>query len=64
VHKLPAAFHEDFTNMIRIFWWREEENKKRVHWAACDSLTYPKCMGGVGFRVSKCFNQGILARQA
>jgi hypothetical protein len=64
VFKLSDGFHDDYSKMIRRFWWGEEENKKKVHWAAWEALTDPKCMGGMGFRDPKCFNQALLARQA
>jgi hypothetical protein len=64
VFQLSASFHDDYMKMIRKFWWGEEENKRKVHWESWDTLTDPKCMGGMGFRDSRCFNQALLARQA
>ena len=31
VFKLFASFHDDYMKMIKKFWWREEENKRKVH---------------------------------
>jgi hypothetical protein len=62
VFKLSAGFHEDYTKMIKRFWWGEEENKRKVHWVSWDLLTDPKFMGGMGFRDPSCFNQALLAR--
>lgn len=64
VFKLPAAFHEDYMQIIRQFWWGEDEDKRKVHWASWDTLTKPKQQGGMGFRDSVFFNQALLARQA
>jgi hypothetical protein len=50
--------------IIRQFWWGEDEDKRKVHWASWDTLIKPKQQGGMGFRDSTLFNQGLLARQA
>jgi hypothetical protein len=60
---LPASFHEDYMRIIINFWWGEDENKRRVHWASCESLTAPKFQGGMSFRDTRLFNQALLARQ-
>jgi hypothetical protein len=31
VFKMPVGFHEDYMQMIRKFWWGEEEKKRKVH---------------------------------
>jgi hypothetical protein len=63
VFKLPVGFHEDYMRIVRNFWWGEDENKRKVHWAAWDILTDPKELGGVGFRDTRIMNQALLARQ-
>jgi hypothetical protein len=64
VFKMPVNFHDDYMKMIRKFFWGEDQDKRKVHWVAWDSLSEPKCMGGMGFRDSRKFNQALLARQA
>jgi hypothetical protein len=64
VFKLPAKLCEEMTQLIRRFWWAEDEDKQRVHWTAWDKLTMPKGYGGMGFQDLKLFNQPLLARQA
>jgi hypothetical protein len=31
IFKHPASTCEDFTKLIRKFWWREEDGKRKVH---------------------------------
>jgi hypothetical protein len=64
VFKMPVSFHEDYMQMIRRFWWGEDEHEKKVHWASWEALIEPKCNDGMGFRDTKLFNQALLARQA
>ena len=64
IFKLPMGFHEDYMKIIRSFWWGEEEDQRRVHWASWETLTKPKERGGMGFRDTSLFNQALLARQA
>jgi hypothetical protein len=63
IFKLPTGFHEDYMKLVRNFWWGEDEEKRKVHWAAWDILASPKDLGGVGFRDTKLMNQALLARQ-
>jgi hypothetical protein len=34
VFHLPATFCDELMQMIRNFWWGEEEGKRKVHWMA------------------------------
>jgi hypothetical protein len=37
IFKLPTGFHEDYMKLVRNFWWGEDEEKRKVHWAAWTS---------------------------
>jgi hypothetical protein len=50
--------------IIRQFWWGEEEDRRKVHWTSWKTLIKPKIQEGMGFRDSELFNQALLARQA
>jgi hypothetical protein len=63
VFKLPAGFHDDYTQIVRDFWWGEDKNKRKVHWESWDVISKPKQLGAVGFRDMKLVNQALLARQ-
>jgi hypothetical protein len=64
VFKFPLGLINDLEQIIRNFWWGDEENRKRIHWLAWDKLVRPKSHGGVGFCDFQFFNQALLARQA
>jgi hypothetical protein len=63
VFKLPAGMCDDMTQIIRKFWWGEEDGERKVHSIAWDKLLAPKCRGGMGLDM-RLFNKALLARQA
>ena len=64
VFKLPAGLCEDFTKMIRQFWWGASPGHRRTHWVSWDCMLRRKAQGGMGFHDMKLFNQALLAKQA
>jgi hypothetical protein len=64
VFKFPYGLIEDLSQIIRNFWWGDEEDRRRMHWMSWDKITRPKSCGGMGFRDLRIFNQALLARQA
>jgi hypothetical protein len=64
VFKFPFGLIDELEQIIRNFWWGDEENRRRMHWLSWEKLVRPKSQGGVGFRDLRVFNQELLAQQA
>jgi hypothetical protein len=62
--KLPRGLCDHINAMIRKFWWRSQEGKRRPCWVSWETMTQPKYMGWLGFRDIELFNLALLARQA
>jgi hypothetical protein len=60
VFKLPTTLCDELTRMVRHIWWGDEDGHRKIHWLAWDHLLLPKCMGGMGFRDTRLFNQHCL----
>jgi hypothetical protein len=61
VFKFSAGLCDEFAQIIRNFWWGDEEDQRKVHWMAWEKMTKPKSQGGIGFRDFRAFNQALLA---
>ncbi|KAL2938369.1 LINE-1 retrotransposable element ORF2 protein [Bienertia sinuspersici] len=64
IYKLPSEIIEKIHSAMDKFWWRQNDDKRKIHWKSWDSMCTPKCLGGMGFRDLEVFNQALLGRQA
>jgi hypothetical protein len=53
VFKFPAGLTEELSQIIRNFWWGDEENRRRMHWMSWDKMTRPKSLEELGSETSR-----------
>ena len=62
--KIPLGLCNEIEAMIKIFWWRQQGDRRKIYWVKWKDLTKSKAMGGMSFRDLAMLNNSLLAKQA
>lgn len=60
--KLPKTLCKDICIEMAIFWWRSNEDKKKIHWLGWKKMSEIKGKGGLAFKDLLDFNTAMLAK--
>ena len=50
VFKFSATMCDELSQIIRNFWWGDENDRRKVRWLSWDKMAEPRNLGGIGFR--------------
>ena len=64
VYKLPTTVIQKIHSAMARFWWGSSATHRKIHWKNWESMCTLKCLGGMGFKDLKVFNDALLGRQA
>ncbi|XP_048499407.1 putative ribonuclease H protein At1g65750 isoform X2 [Beta vulgaris subsp. vulgaris] len=64
VYKLPISVIQKIHSAMARFWWGSSNTQRKIHWKSWESLCTLKCLGGMGFKDLRVFNDALLGRQA
>ena len=62
---IPGKVCDKLDALTRRFWWKPKEKEGRfLAWRSWDKICNPKCVGGLGFKKFKDFNNALIAKLA
>jgi hypothetical protein len=59
---IPNSCLNEIEKIQRAFIWGDTEDKRKAHMVGWETITKPKCSGGLGFRKLQCMNKACLMK--
>ena len=47
--KLPVSLCNEIEALIKIFWWGQIGDRRKIHWVKWEEMKNSKTIGGMGF---------------
>ncbi|XP_024013148.1 uncharacterized protein LOC112087460 [Eutrema salsugineum] len=60
---LPKMVCKEIVQVMADFWWRNNQEKRCMHWKTWEYMSKAKIHGGMGFRDLEAFNVAFLGKQ-
>ena len=60
---LPKDLCNDINNKMSNFWWKQQKDKRGMHWLSWDKMCKRKNEGRMGFRDMYMFHKALLGKQ-
>ncbi|XP_021717925.1 uncharacterized protein LOC110685709 [Chenopodium quinoa] len=64
VYKFSSSVIRSIQSAMAKFFWGHTGSQRKIHWKSWDTMSTPKCLGGMRFKDLEVFNVALLGKQA